>query len=59
MKGNLQERLQKKHEEKLRAKQNELVDNANDAKRELEHKQQDQIQRMKNDEVGTSVYLVC
>ena len=47
----LQERLKKKKEEKLRAKQDELINNADDAKRELDVRQQSKLQRMKADEV--------
>ena len=47
----LQERLKKKKEEKLRAKQDELISNADDAKRELDVRQQSKLQRMKADEV--------
>ena len=53
MQSTLQEKLRKRREEKLRTKQNELVNNAEDAKRELEHHQHSQLQRMKADEVNS------
>ena len=49
----LQERLKKKKEEKLRAKQDELMNNADEAKRELDLRQQSKLQRMKADEVSS------
>ena len=52
----LQERLKKKKEEKLRAKQDELINNADDAKRELDVRQQSKLQRMKADEVQFFFY---
>ena len=52
----LQERLKKKKEEKLRAKQDELINNADDAKRELDVSQQSKLQRMKADEVQFFFY---
>ena len=53
MQSTLEEKLRKRREDKLRIKQNELVNNAEDAKRELEHQQQSQLQRMKADEVNS------
>ena len=54
----LQERLKKKKEEKLRAKQDELINNADDTKRELDVRQQSKLQRMKADEVLLYSYRI-
>ena len=58
MQSTLQERLKKRREEKLRAKQDELVNNANEARRELDQRQQSQLQRMKADEVNLRCILI-
>lgn len=59
MQSTLQEKLKKKREQRLLAKQQELMNNADDAKRELEHRQQSQIQRMKADEVNIMLNFGC
>lgn len=53
MQSTLQERLRKRKEDKLKNKQKELVKNADEARQELDLKQQSQIQRMKADEALT------
>lgn len=55
MQSTLQERLKKKKLERLLAKEKELKDNADENKREFEHKQNSQLQRMKADEVCMSI----
>ncbi|KAH3741464.1 hypothetical protein DPMN_048189, partial [Dreissena polymorpha] len=53
MQSTLQERLKKKKEDRLKSKQKELFENAEENRREMEHKHSSQIQRMKADEALT------
>lgn len=55
MQSTLQERLKKKKLERLLAKEKELKDNADENKREFDHKQNSQRQRMKADEVCMNI----
>lgn len=57
MQSTLQERLKKKKIERLLAKEKELKDNASENKREFDHKQNSQLQRMKADEVGICIFV--
>jgi len=54
MQSNLKERLQKKREEKLAMKQQQVKENLDDVKHELAEKQKGEINRIKTDEVGTA-----
>jgi len=57
MQSTLQERLKKKKIDRLMAKEKELKDNADENKREFDHKQNSQMQRMKADEVNVGMKM--
>ena len=58
MQSNLQERLRKRREDKLKGKQTAVTAQVEESKKELAEKQRSEMERLKADEVGVAINVL-